>query len=68
MAITNFERAAAGVTLTISGPPGQAVVIECSSDFEIWNTLTSVFIPDTSVEFTDSTPQVGHRFYRLRVQ
>ena len=68
IAITNFERSAPGVTLAISGPPGQAVVIESSSDFQNWNTLTSVFIPETSIEFTDTTPQTGHRFYRLRVQ
>jgi beta-xylosidase len=68
IAITNLQRSVAGLTLTISGPPGQAVVIERSSDFQNWNVVSSIFIPDRSVEFTDGAPQSGHYFYRLRVE
>ena len=48
--------------------PGQTAVIERSTDFVEWTNISSIFIPQGAVEFTDtSAPPTGHSFYRLRV-
>lgn len=62
------ELAPPGFKLNISGPSGQTGVIEASTDFTNWTEVKSIFIPNGSVEFTDESPAVGRRFYRLRVQ
>ena len=57
-----------GVTLQISGPAGQTAVIESTSDFQDWTNISSIFIPNGSVEFTDTSAGDDLSFYRLRVQ
>jgi hypothetical protein len=66
--ITSSQQTSAGITLEITGPAGQTAVIERSTDFVEWTNISSIFIPQGTVEFTDtSAPPSGHSFYRLRV-
>ena len=67
--ITAVAQTSEGVTLDITGPTGQTALVESTTDFGTWTTLSSIFLPDGGVEFTDTTATDGKpRFYRLRVQ
>ena len=54
----------------MTGTAGQVVIVEASSNFVDWNTVTTLNLPaGGSASFEDASPlnSIGARFYRVRV-
>lgn len=64
---TESIRAVDGIfQATITGTPGDILLIERSTDLMEWNAVTTLTNVDGSVEFIDTTVDAGRRFYRVR--
>ena len=63
------EVTATGIKLQLSGAAGQVGVLQRSSDLENWEDVTTLFLPDGSVEFTDENSGTKAQvYYRLQVR
>jgi hypothetical protein len=67
--LVRCETDANGVRLQLSGPAGQVGVLQRSSDLKDWEDVTTLFLPDGSVEYldTDGTKETQN-FYRLQIR
>jgi len=63
------EATASGIRLQLGGGSGQVGVLQRSSDLVNWEDVTTLFLPDGTVEFVDETPTAQTQsYYRLQVR
>ncbi len=65
----NCERGPDGsVSLRLNGPAGQVGVLQRSSNLIDWEEVTTLYLPDGSVDYTDHSSAGASQYYRLQVR
>ena len=56
------------VHLELSGGAGQIAVLQSSTDLVNWQDVTTLYLPDGTVQFDDDANAAVVRYYRLQIR